>query len=60
MDRIAAALERIADAMEREPGAEVCHHTEEERIQRGAMGRDRWDCGICGYHHDEPITRTAA
>jgi len=50
VERIAAALERIADALERfevdGSAPEVCDH--EKREDFSAMGIERWRCRTCG------------
>lgn len=58
-ERIAAALERIADVLERSEAAAravhestaepVCFHPEDQRKDYSTMGVTRWACGGCGF-----------
>jgi hypothetical protein len=61
-DRIACALERIADALELactpedEPEPEGCPHPEDKR--RALNGWNGYECGVCEARIGAPIVRT--
>lgn len=54
-ERVAAALERIADALEMQNAllasgdAPECPHPAEEREDHSTMGHQRWRCKACDF-----------
>ena len=49
--QIDAALCILQESDEEEAGE--CQHPPENRKNYSTMGAERWQCGVCGYFHEE-------
>lgn len=53
--QIDAALCILGQEPEEEEEAGKCQHPLEHRKNYSTMGRTIWQCGLCGYLHEEVI-----
>ncbi len=49
--QVGAALCILQESDEEEAGE--CQHPTENRKNYSTMGAERWQCGVCGYFHEE-------
>lgn len=49
---IDAALILLGEEEEQPQG---CQHPQESRLDMSTMGHIRWQCGLCGYTHEEEV-----
>ena len=49
--QVDAALCILQESDEEEAGE--CQHPLESRKNYSTMGAERWQCGVCGYFHEE-------